>query len=227
MPFRESRGRSYEASSRGSGVVLPDGSRLRRRRNRFLSTGSRPGAKSYPGCLVAPRLRHNEVRRNPAVSCHGARRHVRKRSDVDDVWMLRECDLCGQIVDSSQENAFYTAPASPSLPEPQVTITATSVADKTKSVSATVTFVAGTMGFSTSTNFPAGNAPVGVVAADFNGDGKADLAVADSGSVSSGDPGGVSILLGNGDGTFSSAVSFPRERIRLRLQWAISTTTAS
>jgi hypothetical protein len=39
-----------------------------------------------------------------------------------------------------------------------------------------------------------------VVAADFNGDGKADLAVADSGSIS--------ILLGNGDGRFQSAMNF-------------------
>ena len=44
---------------------------------------------------------------------------------------------------------------------------------------------------------PPGN---GVAAADFNRDGKLDLAVAS---------GGVSILLGNGDGTFQPAVSYP------------------
>jgi len=43
---------------------------------------------------------------------------------------------------------------------------------------------------------------------DFNGDGKLDLAVA-NGGTSSFSNGDVSILLGNGDGTFKSAVNFP------------------
>lgn len=42
----------------------------------------------------------------------------------------------------------------------------------------------------------------GVVVADFNGDGKPDLAVADSGDPEL--PGGVFLLLGNGNGTFGS-----------------------
>ena len=42
-----------------------------------------------------------------------------------------------------------------------------------------------------------------IVAADFNGDGKLDLAVADAGSNT------VMILLGNGDGTFGPPASFP------------------
>ena len=37
---------------------------------------------------------------------------------------------------------------------------------------------------------------------DFNGDGKPDLAVANSGSNN------VSVLLGNGDGTFQAAVNY-------------------
>jgi hypothetical protein len=45
-------------------------------------------------------------------------------------------------------------------------------------------------------------APRGVVTGDFNGDGKLDLAVSNSGSDS------VSILLGNGDGTFGAATNF-------------------
>ncbi len=47
-----------------------------------------------------------------------------------------------------------------------------------------------------------------IVAADFNGDGKLDLAVSDPGNPGS-DNGGVAILLGNGDGTFQAAKYFP------------------
>jgi len=45
-------------------------------------------------------------------------------------------------------------------------------------------------------SYPVGTNPVAIVTGDFNGDGKLDLAVAKAGS------GNVSILLGNGDGTF-------------------------
>jgi len=41
---------------------------------------------------------------------------------------------------------------------------------------------------------------------DFNGDGKPDLAVANAGNAATGDDGNVSILLGNGDGTFQAAL---------------------
>jgi hypothetical protein len=48
------------------------------------------------------------------------------------------------------------------------------------------------------TDSAAGMGPQGVIAADFNGDGKLDLAITNSGDST------VSILLGNGDGTFTA-----------------------
>src|SRR5436305_1475348 len=48
---------------------------------------------------------------------------------------------------------------------------------------------------------PAAAGPQAVVAADFNGDGKLDLALTSGGTT-------VSVLLGNGDGTFRPAVNF-------------------
>jgi hypothetical protein len=48
--------------------------------------------------------------------------------------------------------------------------------------------------------------PQSVVTADFNGDGKLDLAIfSEAGKGSA----GLSILLGNGDGTFHSFASYP------------------
>jgi uncharacterized repeat protein (TIGR01451 family) len=50
-------------------------------------------------------------------------------------------------------------------------------------------------------SYPVGTNPVAIVSGDFNGDGKLDLAVLNN---SSGD---VSVLLGNGDGTFKAAIT--------------------
>ena len=55
--------------------------------------------------------------------------------------------------------------------------------------------------FAKATFYPVGTKPVAIASGDFNRDGKLDLAVANKGSNN------VSILLGNGDGTFQSTVN--------------------
>jgi hypothetical protein len=50
--------------------------------------------------------------------------------------------------------------------------------------------------FQTHTDYIVGNSPIGIIAADFNGDGKIDLAVANTNDNT------VSILIGRGDGSF-------------------------
>src|SRR5216684_615045 len=62
--------------------------------------------------------------------------------------------------------------------------------------------------FQTARNFATGPRPVSVVVGDFNGDGVEDLAVAYRGSVRPVVPGGVSVLLGSGDGSFQAAQIF-------------------
>ncbi len=58
-----------------------------------------------------------------------------------------------------------------------------------------------TVSFRPPVSYPVGVAPTAVVAADFNADGNPDLAVANSKSAD------LSILLGDGDGTFREAVN--------------------
>ncbi len=54
------------------------------------------------------------------------------------------------------------------------------------------------------TTFPTGTSPVGIVVGDFDGDGNLDIATADNNATTS----AVSILLGNGDGTFKPHVEY-------------------
>ena len=60
--------------------------------------------------------------------------------------------------------------------------------------------------FQPALNLVTGTSPHSVAVGDFNGDGKLDLAVANAGYPAGGDPGSVSVLLGNGDGTFQAAL---------------------
>jgi hypothetical protein len=75
------------------------------------------------------------------------------------------------------------------------------VADK-GSNDVTVFLSNGLGGFSAGVTYAVGAAPIGITAADLDGDGHLDLAVADSGD------GNVNVLLNNGNGTFKTAVAF-------------------
>jgi len=64
--------------------------------------------------------------------------------------------------------------------------------------------------FSEGTRAAAGTNPISVATADFNGDGIPDLVVANSPCYKACDyPSSISVLLGNGDGTFQPPVKFP------------------
>jgi subtilase family serine protease len=61
----------------------------------------------------------------------------------------------------------------------------------------------GTFGTATNSPIPVGKNPTGVAVGDFNNDGNLDLVVANGGDNT------LSVLVGNGDGTFKGAVSYP------------------
>jgi hypothetical protein len=62
-----------------------------------------------------------------------------------------------------------------------------------------------TVNFKPEQDYPVGTSPVGVVVGDFNHDGNRDLAVLNYGDPTTANNGSVSILFGNGDGTFQAA----------------------
>jgi tetratricopeptide (TPR) repeat protein len=63
--------------------------------------------------------------------------------------------------------------------------------------------------FPAAPTYSAGINPDSMAVADFNGDGILDLAVINAGGNGGQKPGTLSILLGNGDGTFQAAVNYP------------------
>ena len=65
--------------------------------------------------------------------------------------------------------------------------------------------VSATVGFKPAQSYSVATAPETVTSADFNNDGTPDIAVVDFGDPTVGDNGGVSILIGSGDGTFQQA----------------------
>src|SRR5438270_3226092 len=64
--------------------------------------------------------------------------------------------------------------------------------------------------FKPAASYAVGTKPSAAAVSDFNGDGKVDVVVVNSGDASVGDNGGLSILLNNGDGTLKPAANISK-----------------
>lgn len=116
--------------------------------------------------------------------------------------------LLGNGDGTFQANGFYEV-----LSEPESIVAADFNGDKKTDlaignlIGASVSILLGNGDgtFQAAVNY-ATQAPTSVLAQDFNGDGKLDLAASDGGQL--GIPAGISLLKGNGDGTFQSSEFF-------------------
>src|SRR6202158_1432924 len=117
----------------------------------------------------------------------GSSHIVPVRPNVGAPWLLRERSLPGGATDvgpepgrGSQRKRFGAGPADSGVP---IFLPAVTYA-------------------------PGGRAPGSIVVADVNGDGKPDLVVANQCQANCANIGAVGVLLGNGDGTFQTAVAY-------------------
>ena len=112
-------------------------------------------------------------------------------------------ELKTTFVSSSQLTASVPASDIAKASTASVTVVNPSPGGGTSNVAFfSVTVPTSTIGLSAPTKYATGSVPTFVATADFNGDGKLDLAVSNSGSNS------VSVLLGKGNGTFQAAVNY-------------------